>query len=59
MLEPTLQDLIAECYKLGFDIRKDTQTDYFRYHARHWVEDSGLFDTPEEACYACIETHKD
>jgi hypothetical protein len=54
MSERNLQDLIAECWKRGYEIRKDIDTDYYRFHARHWVEDSGLYDTPEEAAEACI-----
>lgn len=50
-----LEDLIAQCNELGFDIVKDTETDYYRFVARAWVEDSCLFDTEREAAQACIE----
>jgi hypothetical protein len=55
MSERNLQDLIAECYKRGFEIRKDTQTDSYRFYARFEAYESGLFDLPEEAAEACIK----
>lgn len=55
MIEPTLQDLIAECWKRGFEIRKDTETDSYRFYARFEAYESGLFDLPEEAAEACIK----
>lgn len=42
----------SDIYAAGYEIKKDTETDYFRFCARNWVEDSGLFDTPEEAADA-------
>lgn len=37
---------------LGWDIVKDDATDGYRFQARHWDEESGLFDTDWEAAMA-------
>mgnify|MGYP001573325703 CR=1 FL=1 len=50
-----MSGLERQVFDLGYEIVKDDETDYFCYKARFWVEDSELFDTPEEAARACIE----
>mgnify|MGYP001563697949 FL=1 len=57
MTKPT--ELAQTVFDLGYEIKKDIETDYWRFCARNWVEDSGLFDTWEEAAQACIDQHKD
>ena len=37
-------------YDHGYEVKKDTASDYYMWSARNWVEDSpATFDTPEEA----------
>ncbi|QBQ74407.1 hypothetical protein BcepSauron_027 [Burkholderia phage BcepSauron] len=53
--EQHTQSLITQCSELGFAIQPIG--DNYRYSARFWVEDSGLFDTVDEAAQACIDRH--
>lgn len=53
-------DLIAKAHDLGFDIVKDTESDYYLFKARFWVEDSpAAFDTPAEAAQYVIDNYED
>lgn len=40
-------------WEAGYHIVEASNPTGFRYRARFWVEDSGIFDTPEEAIEAC------
>ncbi len=44
-----------DIFAAGWEIVKDRDTDYLRFSARHWVEESGLCDTEEEAARECRE----
>lgn len=58
IFRPDLPPQLAKpVFDLGYEVIKDTETDYYRYSARFWVEDSGLFDTPDEAAQECIKRH--
>jgi hypothetical protein len=39
----------------GFEVVKDDETDCWRWSARNWVEQSGLYDTDDEAYIGCVE----
>jgi hypothetical protein len=56
----TEQELIAKANDLGFEIVKDTESDYYMFKARFWVEDSpATFDTPAEAAQFVIDNYGD
>jgi hypothetical protein len=49
---------IARANELGFDIVKDTESDYYMFKARNWVEDSpATFDIPADAAKAVIDLY--
>jgi hypothetical protein len=52
----TSEDLLIEqAQELGFEIVKDTESDYYMFKALFWVEDSpAIFDTPAEAAARVI-----
>lgn len=51
----TLDEAKKLVFEAGYEVVKDTESDYFRWRARNWVEDSGLLDTEEEAYFSCVE----
>lgn len=53
----TLEQAKQLVFEGGFEVVKDTQTDYYRWSARNWVEDSGLLDTEEEAYFDCVQAN--
>lgn len=38
-----------------FEVVKDSESDYFRWRAINYVEESALFDTDDEAYLGCVE----
>ena len=53
-----LSALTRRADDLGFEIVKDTESDYYRFKARFWVEDSpATFDTLEAAALACVQLY--
>lgn len=55
-----LEREMAQANELGFDIVKDTESDYYMFKARNWVEDSpATFDTPADAAKAVIDLYGD
>jgi hypothetical protein len=50
--------LLTKVFDLGFEVKKDTESDYYLYAARFWVEDSpATFDTQLDAARACVKQH--
>jgi hypothetical protein len=50
--------LMNRVFHLGFEVKKDDESDYYRYSARNWVEDSpATFETPLAAARACVAQH--
>lgn len=41
----------------GFEVVKDSESDYFIWRARNWVEESGCFDTDDEAYLDCVKVN--
>jgi hypothetical protein len=41
----------------GFEVVKDTESDYFIWRARNWVEESDCFDTDDEAYLDCVKVN--
>lgn len=51
----TLEKAKQLVFDAGYEVVKDSESDYYRWRARNWVEESGLIDTEEEAYFSCVE----
>jgi hypothetical protein len=41
----------------GFEVVKDDESDAWRWRALNWAEESGLYDTDDEAYLGCVEVN--
>lgn len=54
------EETMAKATELGYEIVKDTESDYYLFKARNWVEDSpATFDSPLAAAWAVVKQHED